>query len=187
MKWLPKEKQNPFIIVVLGTAIILAVIGYSLIGTQNTALSQLEASRKKASDRLESMEKTIKNADQNKSDLEAASNDLAEAEKDLATGDYYSWTYDTMRRFKQPYKLEILDIGHPSVGDVDLLATFPYKQIRFSVNGRGYYHDLGRFLADFENTFPHARVVNLIIDPAGTDNEKLSFRMEIIFLVKSNA
>jgi hypothetical protein len=67
---------------------------------------------------------------------------------------------------------------------VDLFTAFPYKQIRFTINGKAYYHDLGKFIADFENNFPHARVVNLVIDSASSDGEKLSFRMDIIVLVK---
>ena len=72
---------------------------------------------------------------------------------------------------------------------MDLLPSFPYKQIQFTINGTAYYHDLGKFIADFENNFPHARMVNLVIEPAsGADssNEKLSFRMDIIALVKPN-
>jgi hypothetical protein len=92
-----------------------------------------------------------------------------------------------MRNFKQQYKVEIPDIGHPEVGDVDLFATFPYKQIRFSITGTAYFHDLGKFVADFENAFPHARVVNLVIEPVNGGGEKLSFRMQIIELVKPNA
>jgi hypothetical protein len=107
----------------------------------------------------------------------------------MASGDLYSWTYDTIRRFKQPYKVEIPEIGHPTIGEMDLLPSFPYKQIRLALNGTGYYHDVGKFISDFENNFPHSRVVNLIVEPAfGSDpsNEKLSFRMDVIALVKPN-
>ena len=53
----------------------------------------------------------------------------------------------------------------------------------------GYYHDVGKFISDFENNFPHGRVVNLIVEPvssADPGNEKLSFRMDVIALVKPN-
>jgi hypothetical protein len=56
--------------------------------------------------------------------------------------------------------------------------------------GTGYFHDIGKFIADLENKFPHMRVVNLAIDPSnaqGAGLEKLSFRMEIVALVKPNA
>jgi hypothetical protein len=46
---------------------------------------------------------------------------------------------------------------------------------------------LGKFIADFENKFPHVRVANLIIQPAqtsGSNDEKLSFKMDVIAPVK---
>jgi hypothetical protein len=46
---------------------------------------------------------------------------------------------------------------------------------------------LGKFIADFENKFPHCRVVNLSADAPGSmsaNGERLNFRMDIITLVK---
>jgi hypothetical protein len=186
MKWLPREKRNAFIIVVLSTAAIMALICFGLIGSQNSTLSRVADSRKAAAGQLQRIEDTIKNADMTARQLADATYDLSRAEEDMASGDLYSWTYGTMRLFKQQYKVEIPEIGHPVVGDVDLLPAFPYKQLKFSINGTAYYHDLGKFVADFENAFPHARLVNIIIQPAGGDGEKLSFQIEIIALVKSN-
>jgi hypothetical protein len=187
MNWLPREKRNAFIIVVLITATILALICFGLIHSQNAMLSAVADSRKSAGNKLLDMETTIKNADLTTKQLEDVTFALSRAEEDMASGDLYSWTYGTMRLFKQQYKVEIPDIGHPLVSDMDLLPSFPYKQLRFSINGKAYYHDLGKFVADFENTFPHARVVNLVIEPAGIETEQLSFRMDIIALVKPNA
>lgn len=187
MKWLPKERRNPFIIVVLSTAAVLAIICFGLIPSQNNKLSVMAESRKSAGTKLESIKSTIKNADMTAGQLAGATNALCHAQEDMASGDLYSWTYGTMRVFKQQYKVEIPEIGHPELGDVDMFAAFPYKQIRFSVTGKAYYHDLGKFVADFENAFPHARVENLIIEPAPGENEKLSFRMQIIELVNPNA
>ncbi|HTQ51128.1 MAG TPA: hypothetical protein VMJ12_10485 [Candidatus Acidoferrales bacterium] len=186
MKWLPREKRNPFIIVVLVTAAVLATICFGLIRSQNATLASVADSRKNAGAKLLSMQTTVKNAGLTAKELEDVTFALSRAEGDMASGDLYSWTYGTMRLFKQQYKVEIPEIGHPEVGDVDLLPSFPYKQIRFTINGKAYYHDLGKFVADFENAFPHARVVNLVIAPAA-DTEQLSFSMEIIALVKPNA
>jgi hypothetical protein len=187
MKWLPKERRNPFIIVVLSTAAVLALICFGLIHSQNATLSAIADSRRAAETKLKSIESTIKNTDMTASELADTTTALSNAEGDMASGDLYSWTYGTIRLFKQQYKVEIPEIGHPEVADEDLFANFPYKQLRFSINGKAYFHDLGKFVADFENAFPHARVVNLSIEPANGEGEKLSFRMDIIELVKSNA
>ena len=187
MKWLPKEKQNSFILVVVITAATLMLIYFGLLRSQNSTIARVKESRRAAATQLQAIEKTIKDADLTASELVAVTKALSKAEEDMASGDYYSWAYNTLRLFKQQYKVEIPEISQPAEGEVDLIPSFPYRQIRFIVSGKGCYHDLGKFLADFENNFPHDRVVNLTIDPATGEGEKLSFRMEIIALIKPNA
>ena len=187
MKKISREKRNQLIAVV---ALILAVLGliyFFLIRPQYASLAQIARSKQTADSKLVSIKNTITDATAVAKELSDASATLSQTEADMASGDLYSWTYDTVRRFKQPYDVDIPDIGHPSVSEVDLLPDFPYKQIRFSLNGTAYYHDLGKFIAHFENEFPHARVVNLTLEPTSVDSsEKLSFRMDIIALVKTN-
>jgi hypothetical protein len=85
--------------------------------------------------------------------------------------------------------VDIPDIGRPDVETMDLLPSFPFKQVKFTITGTSYYHDLGKFIADFENTFPHIRVVNLQLQPAQAagGDEKISFKMDVIALVKSTS
>jgi Tfp pilus assembly protein PilO len=187
MKWLPKERQNPFIIVVVITVAVLALIYYVLMNSQHAKLSKIAASRQTAENKLQDMVRTIKKSAQASSDLNTLMAELSSAESDMATGDLYAWTFGAMRSIKQQHKVEIPETGHPVEGDVDLLPAFPYKQISFNVTGKAFYHDLGKFIADFENEFPHARMVNLEISPVGGESEKLSFSVDIIVLVKSNA
>lgn len=187
MKWLPKEKRNSFILVVVATVAILALIYFVILRSQSSTLSRIAETRKAAASQLEGMEKTIKNASLTTNELAAATVALAHAEEDMASGDLYSWSYNTLRLFKQQYKVEIPEIGHPVDGEVDLIPSFPYRQMRFTISGSGYYHDIGKFVADFENHFPHVRVTNLTIDPAAADGEKLTFRMDITALIKPNA
>jgi len=181
-----KEKRNQLIIVVIVTGAILALIGFGLIRSQFDSLSQIAKDKEAADSRLKNIKNSIKNADAIAGELTEVTNTLSHIEADMASGDLYSWTYDTIRRFKQQYKVEIPEIGHPTIGNVDLLSSFPYKQIHFTINGTAYYHDLGKFIADFENNFPHSRVVRLAIEPGGENPEKLLFRMEIIALMKPN-
>ena len=69
---------------------------------------------------------------------------------------------------------------------MDLIPNFPYKQVRVSLNGTAYYQDLGKFVADFENNFPHIRLVNLMIEPVG-QTEQLNFHVDMVALVKPNS
>ncbi len=67
-----------------------------------------------------------------KAALDDLTGQLTQAESDIASGDLYAWTVDTIRRFKTNYRVEIPTIGQPSQGDCDLIGDFPYKQIKFA-------------------------------------------------------
>jgi hypothetical protein len=188
MKRLSKEKRNQLITVIFATLVILALIGFGLIRPQYKSLSDIAKAGKDAETKLQSIRHAITNSEAIANEWNETSYALAHAEDDMASGDLYSWTYDTIRHFKQSYRVEIPEVGHPTIGESDLLQSFPYKQIQFAINGTAYYHDLGKFIADFENSFPHSRMVHLVVEPASNSesSEKLSFRMEIISLVKPN-
>ena len=189
MKRLPRDKRNQLITVILVTVAILALIGFSLIRPQFDSLSKIATARKAADKQLQSIKHAITNSEAIANEWNETAYALAQAEEDMASGDLYSWTYDTLRHFKQSYRVEIPEVGHPTIGESDLLPSFPYKQIQFAINGTVYYHDLGKFIADFENSFPHSRMVRLVVEPAAStdsNSEKLSFKMDIITLVKPN-
>jgi hypothetical protein len=81
---------------------------------------------------------------------------------------------------------QISPVSNPEA--VNLIPRFPYKQATLSIGGIAHYHDLGRFIADFENSFPLMRVLNLSLDlnptPTASDRDKLAFKMDIVTLVK---
>lgn len=188
MKRLPKEKRNQLIIVIIATLAVLGLIYFGLIRRQYASIDKIHKAKKEADTKLLSIRGTITNATAITKELNTNSAALSQIEADMASGDLYSWTYNTLRRFRQPYQVEIPEIGQPVIGDVDSLPSFPYKQIRFTVSGTGYYHDLGKFIADFENNFPHSRLINLVVEPvSATDgSEKLEFKVDIIALVRPN-
>jgi Tfp pilus assembly protein PilO len=192
MNILPKdrEKRTQFFLVIFGTLAVLGLIGFVLIRPQYQTLSKIAKTESNQRSKLQTIQNTIKKAGDTTVLLSNVSSNLARAEEDVAAGDLYAWTYDTIRKFKASYRVDIPTIGQPSKGEVDVLPRFSYKQIRVNISGTAYYHDLGKFIADFENAFPHIRVVNLTIEPANATepgNEKLSFRMDIVALVKSNS
>ena len=185
-----KEKRTQFILVILGTLAVLGLIGFFLIRPQYQNLSRIHTTAIDEQDRLQKIKDTISKAGNTTTQLSNAVLNLSHAEEDMAFGDNYAWTYDTIRKFKASYRVDIPTIGQPTPGDVDVLPNFPFKQIRVTVNGTAYYHDLGKFIADFENAYPHIRIVNLAIEPVNSiepGNEKLSFRMDIVALVKPNS
>jgi Tfp pilus assembly protein PilO len=188
MSRISKEKRNQLIIVVLATLVVLGIIGFAVIRPQYAGLANIARTKKDELTKLQQIKDTIKKADDTANKLADTSYSLVQAENDVAFGDVFAWMNDTIRRFKVAYKVEIPTISQPTMGDVDLVPQFPYKQLKISVSGTAFYHDLGKFISDFENTFPHMRVINLTVEPAsesGADGEKLSFRLDIVALVKS--
>jgi Tfp pilus assembly protein PilO len=190
MKRLSPAKKKQLFIVLLITAALIGAVYFLLISPQNEANAKLTRDTTDRMAELDKYKKIISQADATSKQLEDMSSQLNQAEQDIATGDVYSWTYDTIRRFKAAYHVDIPTIGQPSVGDVEMIQNFPYKQLRFSLTGTAYYQDLGKFVADFENTFPHMRLLNLSIEPNADSNggsERLAFRVDVIALVKPNS
>jgi Tfp pilus assembly protein PilO len=190
MKRLPPEKRNKLIISVVSTCAAIGMVYFFLISPQNEANQKLAADTNTELARLQQIKKLIKQAEATATTASEITALLNTAEADTVSGDVLAWTYDTMRQFKVNRHVDIGTLGQPVLSDVELIANFPYKQIKFQVIGSGYYHDIGKFISDFENQFPHARIVNLIIDPyAGAEGgtEKLSFNIGIVALVKPNS
>jgi len=184
-----KGKRNQIIGAILAILLVLGALGFGLIKLQYDKLKVLADKKHEADGKLQVMEAAVKNAEQLEAVVSEVSRTLAEKESTMASGDLYSWSIDTMKQFKTGYKVEIPQFGPISQqSEVNLLPRFPYKQATLNVGGKAYYHDLGRFITDFENNFPYMRVVNLSLDqdpsPAGGDREKLLFKMDIITLVK---
>jgi len=190
MKRLSPAKRTQLIVVLLVTAALIGAVYFLLIDPQKQQNYKLA---KETSDRLADLDKyrkIISQAPATVKQLTDLSSQLDRAETDVARGDVYSWTYDTLRRFKAAYHVDIPTISQPAISDVDFMPNFPYKQVRLSLNGTAYYQDLGKFVADFENNFPHMRLVNLSIDPDNEQTgtaERLSFHVDVIALVKPNS
>ncbi len=187
MNFLPKsrQKRNQLFITVVVVILAIAGMGFGLIRPQYIKLAGVRRQTVETEKTWQDNERLIQQSVSNSVVLAALSVGLASNEVDMATGDIYAWTLDTVRHFKAGYKVDMPVIGQPTVGPMDLLPAFPYQQLRFSVSGTGYYHDIGKFIADFENRYPHMRVVNLDMGPVGGDSEKLSFRADVVALVKS--
>lgn len=188
---LPKAKRNQLIVVVALTVVVLGGLGFGLIRWQYANLQLLADKQQVAEKKLARVADAIKRADQIQAEYDAKSKLLAEQEEGMASGGGLSWIVNMLRTFKLSYTVDIPQISQPtSPSDVNLLPKFPYKQVTFRVGGTAYYHDFGRFVADFENHFPHIRVMNLTVEPAASvgpgENEKLAFSMDIDILVKSN-
>ncbi|HVV00509.1 MAG TPA: hypothetical protein VHH88_04050 [Verrucomicrobiae bacterium] len=192
MNWkkLSKEKKKQLVLVVIISAGVLGGLGFGLIRFQKQHLQALAAKRVAVNQKLKQMQESVKRADKVEAELAGLKQKLALQEEDMASGDLYAWMINTLRTFKLGYKVEIPQFSPTAAqGDMNLMPGFPYKQASVVVAGTAHFHDLGKFLADFENQYPHIRVVNLRVDasPAaqtGVNPEMVNFTMEVVSLVK---
>lgn len=186
MKRLSKQKKQQLLLVVIGTVAVLAGLWFGVINWQQNRILKLAEDKQEALTKLNQMKETVHQADAIRSKLESQTARLREAESMMASGDL-AWFMNTLRDFKTGYDVDIPQYGNVLKSETSLLPRFPYKQATLTVAGTAYYHDLGRFLADFENQFPYIRLQNLELEPArtaGAYTEKLTFRMDIVTLVK---
>lgn len=188
---LSKEKRSQLVLVALVALIAITGLYFGLIRRQNENLARLAKQKTAAAQKLQLVLDAIRRADQIQSGLHEARSALAAAEADVASGDCYAWVINSLRQFKAPYKVDIPQFSQlgPAV-DVNILPDFPYKQATLTVAGNARFHELGRFLANFENQFPHVRLLNLSLDAnvaaVNTEPASLSFKMDIVALVKAN-
>lgn len=192
MKHLSKEKKQQLLLVVIGTVGVLVGVWFGLISWQQGRLATLTSERDATRIKFDGMTDTLKRSDSIAADVETEQHRLDEAETQMASGDLYAWIINTVRGFKARHpRVEIPQYSTILVGDTTLLPKFPYQQSILTVAGEAYYHDLGTFIADFENQFPYIRVQNLELEPAavreGGYSEKLAFRMDVVALVKPEA
>ena len=211
MKNLTKEKKERLILIAVGTLVIMAGVYYGVIRSQRDSLVALARKKVLEEDRVNSSQRVAATLAESQEQLATAQQKLKTIESTMASGDLYSWIILTMNSFKENggYKVEIPQFSREVSTDVGMIARFPYRAAVFHIRGTAFYHDFGRFISDFENTFPYMRIQNVYLEPAvgtaatatgpggqatppsgtvpaGDEAEKLAFKMEIVTLVNPN-
>lgn len=190
---LTNDKRNKILLVAMITIAVIGVLWFEVIGSLQGRLVETTKKTTALRQKIMDMNRVVHDAENVKTNLVVATQTLDDVENGMASGDLYAWIISTIKRFNVPsYKVEIPQFGSPVESQVVMLPNFPYHQATIAVGGVAYYYDFGKFLADLENRFPYLRVQNLVLEPVSgganqEDREKLSFRMEIVMLVKPNA
>jgi hypothetical protein len=200
----PKDKKTQVILIIAVAVCVGVGIWLGIIGSRNRVLQGSGARLRKAEDRLADAQRWVKNAEAIEGELEAALKSLEEMEAQMpkAGDDLFARSYALLDRAKAGHDVGIREVTRPEKKegerkqDIGLLTDFPYDACVFSVSGMAHYHDFGKFLADFENNHPFCRVQNVVLGPltepgvegtaAQTGKEKLTFRMDVIALIKPN-
>jgi Tfp pilus assembly protein PilO len=193
MKTLSKDKRDRVILaIVIGVAVI-AGLWFGVIKAQKASLEQHADKLEKAQQKVRDGKRLVERAAQTGADLEQATKKLAAIEDGMAPADKYAWLIQTVNEFRAAYRIDKLNYSREQLGEVKLLPGFPYKAATFKVQGLAHYHELGKFIADFENAFPFISLQNLQIErqqielanvTGPEDLEKLAFKVDIVTLVK---
>ncbi len=201
MKHLPKEKRDRLILVALGTLASIAALYWGVVRVQRQTLVALAGKHNEEKNSVGNAQRLANSTAELHVNLEVVKEKLRVIESTMPSGDMYSWIILTINSFKENggYKVDIPQFSREVAGEVGMIAKFPYRAAVFHVRGTAYFHDFGRFVADFENTFPYMRIQNIDLEPSGgsvasrdtssasaDDAEKLSFRFEIVTLVNPN-
>ena len=189
MSKLSKDKQQKLTVVVVATLGLVAVLWFLMISPLMAKLERLQKQATEAQAMVEKGRKSIDATLQVSNELAGATGKLKTAEALMASGDLYEWMIQTMNRFKTSHRgLEVPQISRETPCEVGMFPGFPYKGATFSLRGTAFYHDLGDFLADLENTFPYAQVQNLLLTagttPGTPETERLQFSLDVMTLVK---
>ncbi|MBN2505931.1 MAG: hypothetical protein JXQ71_04485 [Verrucomicrobia bacterium] len=196
MKKLPKQKRDRILLVILGTLTCVVALWYGIISFQKSSLQTIAKAITEQQIKVGNAQRLVSSANQIQTDLEVVNQRLKAIENEMASGDKYSWIIQTINQFlvrnhyRETHKVDIPQFSREQPVQVGMFVDFPYQAVSFTIRGTAYFHDFGKFLADFENTFPFLRVQNIDLDtssgtasPQGRDPEKLAFKMEIVALV----
>ncbi len=190
MKRLTREKKQQLLLVALATLAALTGVWFGLVRPQRVGLERVAREILQAQRQLDEARKLLARAPQILEELDSASTVLEQREEQMAAGDYYAFVINRIRQFRLDYDVDIPQFG-TIIGPapVDLLPRFPYQQVSLTIAGSGFYHEIGRFIADFENRFPYCQIRNVELEtPGGVSSdptgERLSFRMTLVTLVR---
>jgi Tfp pilus assembly protein PilO len=188
---LSKVQSNQLIGIAAGTVALMGALWYFGV----TAMQgELAATRRKSAEmrqKLHDAEALMRRGDEISGTLRSRSELLAKREAGLAPDrDAYAWLINTVNAFIQSRKgVNIDTYSQPEVSDTGIIPKFPYRWATFHLKGTGYYHDFGKFFADFENAFPYFRIQNLnlsVNSGPGVEPEKLSVTFDLVAPVASS-
>ncbi len=172
MTKLSKTQRDQMIMVIVGTVAVGAALWYFVVNERDDALAQTRQKSQQMHDKLSKADDLLRHSEPISETLRTESNQLQQIESGLAPDrDAYSWVITNMNSFVTnweaqttaqsaatansiintalPHEVHIASYSPPEVSDKGSIPKFPYRWATFHVKGVAYYHDLGRFIADF--------------------------------------
>jgi Tfp pilus assembly protein PilO len=188
---LSKAQRDQLIGIAFGTVALMAALWYFGVTAMQSDLAATQRKSTEMRQKLHDAEALMRRGDEISATLHSRSELLAKREAGLAPDrDSYAWLINTVNAFIQSRKgVNIDTYSQPEISDVGIIPRFPYRWATFRLKGTGYYHDFGKFFADFENAFPYFRIQNLNISAnsgTGMEAEKLSVTFDLVAPVASS-
>jgi hypothetical protein len=188
MNKLSKEKQTQLAIIIFVTVAAIGCIWYFIIDTANNNRAEAQRKAVEFRDKVDRAKRMLEQRTKIEQERTRATEELTLIEEGMAPGDKYAWFVPLLNKFSEPYKnVSLVKIEKDRPKDIEMIPKFPYTGTSFRVMVTAFYVDFGRYLADFENTFPYFQVQGIEVLPTSSpteDKEKLDIRFEIVTLVK---
>ena len=193
MNALSKEQRKRLYIIAAVSVGVLLGIWMGPVGLMTERLARMKKLIVEQESKVSNARRMVGEKNAIEQNLVDASNHLQGIEDTMAAGDMYAWVILTVNQFRAGHRVEIPQFSREVTGDVGLFPGYPYRAATFSVRGTAGFHDLGKFVADFENAYPYMRLQNFEIEPASpaaaganAASELLSFKMDIVSLINPN-
>lgn len=190
-RWSP-ERRRRFALLVAGTLAALAIIWLGLISTLQNLLRARQTRIDSVQAELNLKESSAQRAAQYEADVATDTRRLRSLESQMAHGDIYRWVINHTLDLQERHDVTISTWLRPKEGEVEAPPAVPYKSGTYSLSGYGFFHNVGAFLADFENSSPFIRLKTLTLQStapglvSAREAEKLSFQVDFITLVTTN-
>lgn len=175
MNKIPKEKQNQMAGVAAGALVLVGLIWYFLISIPGARLARLEENKNEFENKLFRADNWIRRSARVAADLTELKQKLGEIESGMPTPAQLNgnkWVRDLLTSFIQSNRHDVTLMRlhqEPLKGrQAIILPNFPYEGASYEVEARAFYHDIGRFLADFENSHPYFRFQTIRLSPIAT-------------------
>src|ERR1043166_32016 len=175
MNKMPKEKRDMMILVILMAVAAIGVLYQFVLGDQIFGLLELQSRGLSLESKIyKNKSEYLNKRDKRLEDLRKAQGELATYEKDMLTSRDNA-KYELQKRCNE-LALElgfddtfVQDVTRASPEWPGVLPKMDYEGALMTVTLSGYYDQVGKFAAAFENKFPYMRLQQLQFRPEGKD------------------
>ncbi|MBI4659199.1 MAG: hypothetical protein HY735_10180 [Verrucomicrobia bacterium] len=175
MNKLSREKRNQLMAVAAATLALCGVLWYLVVRPKNAELQKTDEAVADAQNKIEKAQRLVKRRSAIDADLAQLHEQIAQVEAEMLPVEQLTgkkWIYDKLLNFiKDRYDVTLMNLSNDALIGKQflLLPKFdPYSTAAYTVELRAFFHEFGKFIADFENRFPYLRIQNLKVWPLAT-------------------